>query len=397
MLFRAITDSGPSLRVVTLANGVVKPLGQRGMSPHYIDGGYLLYAEQDGTLFAAPFDARALRITGPPQPVTDNVRLGPAQVAKMGVARTGSIAYMGGSQTGDAELTLVDREGKSQSLPAARNRYSSPRFSPDGRRIVVSITGTTARSGVLTGDIWVWDLGARNFQRITFDTAAGNPEWMPDGRRVIYGRWRGGSISLYLTLVDGSGQPESLMTRQASIYESSVTPDGRRLVFRESSRGVNRDILIAPIDSANAARGLLVTPFDERNPAVSSNGRWLAYVSNETGASNIYVRGLAEGSGRTRVSTGGGAEPRWAHSGRELFFRNGDSVYVVAVTPGLEFRAGAPRALFGGRFVTGNVTNWDISPDGQRFVLVRSSDAAGPGLPMNVVLNWFDHLRAQRR
>lgn len=100
-----------------------------------------------------------------------------------------------------------------------------------------------------------------------------------------------------------------------------------------------------------------MTPFDERNPAVSPDGRWLGYASNETGALEVYVRSLAEGSGRTRVSTGGGTEPRWARSGRELFFRSRDSGYAVPVTPGPVFRAGAPRALFGGRFTTASLTN----------------------------------------
>ncbi|MDP3775130.1 MAG: protein kinase, partial [Gemmatimonadales bacterium] len=397
-VFTAITDSGPSLRAVTLRDSVVTPLGQRGMSPHYVDGGYLVYAEQDGTLFAVPFDARRLRLTGAPQPITDNVRLGPAQVAKLGIARTGSLAYLSGSAA-QSELVLVDRDGRAQSLPAAPARYAGPRFSQDGRRIAVTIQDLGRRaSGTFPGDVWVWDLGAHNFQRITFDTASSDAEWMPDGRRLVYGRQSAaGGIALYTIVTDGSGRPESLLTRPSPTFESSPTPDGHRLVFRESHPQTGRDIWIMPVDSPQAARALLVTPFDERNPAVSPDGRWLAYASNETGASEIYVRNLAEGSGRTRVSTGGGAEPRWARSGRELFFRSRDSVYVVPVTPGPEFRAGAPRALFGGRFTTSNVTNWDVAPDGQGFVMVRTPEAALEGTPLNVVLHWFDQLRSQRR
>ncbi len=398
-VFTAVTDSGPSLRAVTLADSVVTPLGQRGMSPHYVDGGYLVYAEQDGTLFAAPFDARRLRITGAPQPITDNVRLGPAQVAKLGIARTGTLAHLSGSAA-RSDLTLVDRDGRASALSAASNRYASPRFSPDGRRIAVTINETGRRaSGGALGDVWVWDLGARNFQRITFDTASGYAEWMPDGRRLVYGRQSaaGGVVTLYTILTDGSGRPESLLARPSPIFESNPTPDGRGMVFRESHAQTGRDIWIAPVDSPQAARALLVTPFDERNPAVSPDGRWLAYASNETGALEIYVRGLAEGSGRTRVSTGGGAEPRWARSGRELFFRTADSVYAVAVTPGPEFRAGAPRALFGGRFTVASAANWDVAPDGRGFVMVRTPDSALEGTPLNVVLHWFDQLRSQRR
>ncbi len=398
-VFTAVGDSGPSLRAVTLGNGRVTQLGHAGMSPNYVDGGYLAYTEADGTLFAAQFDPRSLRLTGAPQPVTDNVRLGPAQVAKLGIARTGSLAYLSGSAA-QSELVLVDRDGRAQALPAVPARYTAPRFSQDGRRIAVTIQDLNRRatSGTVLGDVWVWDIAARNFQRITFDTASAYGEWMPDGHRLVYGRNTGASgVGLYTILTDGSGRPESLLTRPSPIFESSPTPDRRGIVFRESHAQTGRDIWIMPLDSPQTARALLVTPFDERNPAVSPDGRWLAYASNETGALEVYVRNLAEGSGRTRVSTGGGSEPRWARNGRELFFRSRDSVYVVPVTPGPELHAGAPRALFGGRFSTANTTDWDVAPDDRAFVMVRPPDAALGGTPVNIVLHWFDQLRAQRR
>jgi eukaryotic-like serine/threonine-protein kinase len=397
-VFRVANDSGPSLAAVTLADGVVKPLGQRGFSPHYVDGGYLLYVESDGTVFTAPFDAGRLRITGPSQPVTDNVRTGPAQVAKMGVSRMGSMAYIGGTSGGDAELVLVDRSGHGQALPAARNRYATPRFSPDGNRISVTVSSPNAGGTVaLSGDLWVWDIRARNFQRITFDTSSGYADWTPDGKRLVYGRFRAGTnLQLYRILTDGSSQPESLLARPAPIYESSLSLDGKIIVFREASN-TNRDILVATLDSPRVVRGLLVTPFDERNPALSPDGRWVAYVSNETGATEVYVRGLAEGSGRTRISLSGGTEPVWSRTGRELFYRASDSIYVVSVAPGAELRHTSPRALFGGRFLAQSITNWDVSPDGERFVFVRSSDATLSGTPMRVVLNWFDQLRTARK
>ncbi len=373
-LFTAVTDSGPSLRTVSLSDGIVRPLGQRGMSPHYVSGGYLAYVESDGTLFAAPFDARQLRITGPPKPIADNLRLGPAQVAKLGMARTGALAYLGGSAT-RSELVLVDRHGRSRLLSEEANWYSAPRYSPDGSRIAVTIS-VLGSSGFTPGDIWIWNLAARNFQRITFDTLSGDAEWSPDGRRLIFLHEPNESTSvLYTILPDGSGRPESLWSRPSPIYESSFTPDGRRLVIRETNGNTHRDIWLAPIDSPQAARPLLVTPFEELNPAVSPDGRWLAYISSETGAFEIYVRGLIGGAGRTRISTSGGRGPRWARSGRELFFQARDSVYVVSVTPGPEFRAGTPHALFGGHFLRGEATNWDVAPDGEEFVLVRSKAA----------------------
>jgi serine/threonine-protein kinase len=394
-VFTAMTDSGPGLRAVTLADGVVRPLGQRGMSPHYVSGGYLAYVESDGTLFAAPFDALQLRITGTPQPIADNLRLGP-QAAKLGLALTGSLAYLGGSVR-QLELALVDRDGQASVLPAGVNWYNAPRFSPDGRRIAVTINMLGAQ-GFTPGDIWVWDLAAHNFQRITFDTLSATAEWAPDGRRLIYTHESGaGTAVLYTIPANGSGQPELLLTRPGFLVESAPTPDGRSVVIRESSRTTGRGIWLVSVDSPQAARPLVVTPFEALNPALSPDGRWLAYTSNETGTLEIYVRGLAEGAGRTRVSTGGGFEPRWARSGRELFFLSRDSLYAAAISPEPEFRASAAHALFAGHFLPNRTTNWDVAPDGRRFVMVRPPAATAESSSLNVVLNWFDQPRAWGR
>jgi len=396
VVFTNVTDSGPSLWAVTLGDGRVRPLDQPGMSPQYVDGGYLVYTEQDGTVFARGFDAGKLRFTGPPQPIVGGVDMGGAAVAKMAVARTGALVYRGGDRSDLRELALVDRDGRALALPAPRAAYREPRFSRDGRRIAVTIAGGSSGPSGGGDDVWIWDLDAGNLQRITFDSASATPEWLPGGRRLVYTQYRG-TNRLFTISPDGSGQPESLITRPNPIFESSPTPDGRAVVFREISEQRNRDIWIATLDSPQVIRPLLATPFDERNPTVSPDGRWLAYASNETGQMEVYVRGLEEGSGRTRISTARGAEPRWAHSGRELFYRTPDSVYAVPVTPGPVFRAGTPRALFGAQYVAGNPTNWDVAPDDRHFIVVRRREATTDDATLHVLLHWFDPLRAAAR
>ena len=148
-LFTAVTDSGPSLRTVSLSDGIVRPLGQRGMSPHYVSGGYLAYVESDGTLFAAPFDARQLRITGPPKPIADNLRLGPAQVAKLGMARTGCARLSGWLGRPDRNSSWWIAHGRSRLLSEEVNWYSAPRYSPDGSRIAVTISVLGSRDSRL--------------------------------------------------------------------------------------------------------------------------------------------------------------------------------------------------------------------------------------------------------
>ena len=405
VVFSAVNDSGPSMRAITLADNVVTPLNQRGMGPRYVDGGHLVYTEADGTLFAAPFDAGRLRITGPPEPVASNVRLipdnlvlGTTPAPRVAVARSGALAFLTGSG-GQSELVVYDRDGRASPVPGARNEYHSPRFSPDGERIAVTVVALSsiATAGTL-GDTWVWSFDEQRFQRITSDTLTRSAEWSPDERTLIYARgvFSADGSDVNTIASDGSGVPEPLLTRPGGgVFELSLTPDGRRAVFRETvGPPTGQDIWIAPLESGGVATPLLVTPAAERNPAVSPDGRWLAYATNESGEMEVYVRSLAEGAGRARVSARGGAEPRWPSSRRELFYRTPDSVYVVPILPGQEFRAGAPRALFGGNFPRKNTTNWHVSASGERFVMVRPPVIPPEGPPLHVILNSFDRPRA---
>src|SRR5205807_398395 len=287
-VLRTLVDgSGPHLAV--LQGGRVRALDQTGMSPHYVDGGFILFAQTDGTLFAAPFDPRRGRFTGPPGPVVEGVRIGQLAVAKLGASRTGSLVFITGS-TAPRELVMVDRAGHAQTLPAPLERYRAPRFSPDGRRIAVAIEH--GAGGIFSADIWVYELGARNLSRLTFDSVNMFPEWARDGRQVAFVRQLGAITreGLFRIAADGSGVAETLLVRPYPVWEVQFTPDGRTMLFRENHPQTHRDIWITPVDSPWAARPLLRTPFEERGIGLSPDGRWLVYVSNETGADEIYIR-----------------------------------------------------------------------------------------------------------
>jgi serine/threonine-protein kinase len=394
-----ILDSGAArLGTLTIGDSAIRRLDQSGMSPFYVSGGYLLFAQSDGTVFSAPFDPERLIFSGSPQPVVEGVRLGPAQVAKMGVSLTGAVAYTsGGAGARTRDVVIVDREGRIQRLPAAADVYQQARFSPDGNRIAVGIQYVAALG---VGDIWIYDIEAGSRTRLTFDSLSINPEWTPDGRSVAYSRIESRDrrlASLFRIAADGSGVPETVLVRPNPVFEVQYLPNGRAFVFRESATLTNRDIWFAPADSPAAARPLLRTPFEERAIALSPDGRWLAYVSNEAGSDAVYVRGLEPGSARWRVSVAGGTEPRWARSGRELFFRNADSVFVSEVRTSPGFHAGAPRALIAADYYasSSNVL-WDVAPDGRRFVFVARSGGREIA-EMHLLLHWFDQLRGQQR
>jgi Tol biopolymer transport system component len=362
-------------------------MGQPGMYPRWVDGGYLTFVQQDGTLFSAPYDAREFRLAGPPVPIADGVRFGPAYPAKMGVARTGTLVYQGGRAT-TREVVIAERNGPITALPLPSRNYQGPRFSPDGQRIAFLIFDIQDR---LSSDLWTYDLRGGSLSRLTFDSVSGTPDWMPDGRRLVYtARGR-----VYTIATDGSGVPESLLAfPDGAIGEVQVNSTQQSLVFREGT-GARRNIWMASMDSARTQRPLLRTPFDEKNIALSPDGRWLAYVSDEAGTEEIYVRRLEEGSGRWRVSKSGGQEPRWGPGSRELFYRSADSILSVGMEPGTEPRFTDSRLVLTGDFNSDrNRPIWDVSPDGRRFVFTRSQGEP-TGRSLNIVLHWFDQLRAR--
>jgi Tol biopolymer transport system component len=216
---------------------------------------------------------------------------------------------------------------------------------------------------------------------------------MPDDRRLAFVAQGG----VRTVMVDGSGVAESLLVSPSpSIQEIQISRDRQTLLYRDGPGG-NRDIWRVHLDSANAVQPVLRTPFDERGIALSPDGRWLAYVSNEVGPDEVFVRQLAQGSGRWRVSQQGGTEPRWGPGGRELFFRVADSVFVVDFAAGPEPRfTQARRILVGSYDNDRNRVSWDVSPDGQRFVFTRAQNESSV-LGLNVVMHWFDQLRGGAR
>jgi TolB protein len=304
----------------------------------------------------------------------------------MGVGRNGTLAFLQGRNS-LRQLVLADAGGRVSVLPGSSRFYDTPRFAPEGQRIAVTVADF---SGITTTDIWLYDLRSGQMSRLTFDSANTAAAWAPDGRHLLYAG-RGRTVRRIPT--DGSGVPESLLVRQAAAVELELARDGKTIAIRHSTTSTGRDVWVGSLDSAKRERPLLRTPFNERSIALSPDGKWLAYVSNEGGTDELYVRRLEEGSGRWRVPRGAAGEPRWGPGGRELFFRVADTVMAMAMTPGPEPTFSAPRNVLVGRFVSdGTKAVWDVSPDGQRFVFVRTqTEAETPA--MTVLLHWFDRLQ----
>ena len=393
-----------AIEAVSLVDGRRKTLVKGGTYGRYLaasgSSGYLIYMSR-GTLFAVPLDPAALEARGPAVPILEQAAFNSAVgAAKLDTSQSGALIYENGESSGGlVTLKWLEEGGKTQPIIAKPGNYGRPSVSPDGRRIALEVLDGSSE------DIWVQDLERDTMTRLTF---AGKgiqaPIWTPDGRFIVFQDPRGVSWAR----ADGSGKPQSLLPSKGTVFPWSFTPDGKSMAYQEVLTGTN-DLWSVPIeeDGATLRAGkpevLLQTPFDERYPAVSPDGHWLAYVSNESGNYEVYVRPFQEtasGGGKWQVSSGGGSYPMWSRTGHQLFFENFDGHIMVAAwnATGNSFTAGKP-GLWSERQLSNLINtskNIDIAPDGKRFAVIMPVEQPGSQTArsrITLVENFVDELR----
>src|SRR3990172_6674299 len=268
-------------------------------------------------------------VSGSPVAVLEGVMVKGGGATELAVSRTGTLSYLAGSPLN--RLVTVDRGGAATQLPEGFRDYQSPRFSPDGRRIAVVATGQDH-------DIWVYSLAARTPSRLTFQGDDHDPESTPDGMRVIFSSPRGPRRALYWQPADGSKAAEVLLASEYDLWAPTLDGAGGYLAFEEIRPGQQSDIGFIRLGGDGSPQPLVATTFNEVSPALSPDGRWLAYSSNESGRYEIYVRPFPAEGGRGQGSAEGGTEPVWAPSGRELVYRTlaGLTVARIRAAPGFE-------------------------------------------------------------
>jgi serine/threonine-protein kinase len=339
---------------------------------------------------AVPFDLERLQITGAAIPVVEGVQQSDTTgAAQYSISSAGSLVYVSGGAAQEAQrgLVWVTRNGVEQPLAAPAHAYAVPQISPDGQRVAVEIGP----------QIWLYDLARDTLTRFTFEgDTNNNPVWTPDGKRIAFYSTKDGPLNLFSQLADGSGSLEKLRTSDFTDVPRSFSPDGQFLAFHEVAPDTQRDIWVLKL-SDRKAQVFLRTQFTEGAPQFSRDGRWIAYVSNESGRPEVYVQPYPGPGGKWQISTDGGTEPVWNRNGRELFYRSGNKMMAVDVTTQLGFSVGKPRTLFEGQYAVSQFPNtsvgYDVSPDGQRFLMVKQDAQAISATQINVVLNWFEELK----
>jgi serine/threonine-protein kinase len=354
-----------------------------GAWPRYAPSGHLVFARGE-TIWAAAVDVRSVTVLGEERPVLEGVNI-LSTMPRLAFSGDGTLVYIPAGPGNDVMLAWVEREGAAQRLPLGPDSYWLPRLSPDGRRLAVGIDA----------DLWVIDLERGGRTRLTAgETSARFPfTWTPDGTHITFASTMGNG--LFRVRADGTGRPELLLKGSQPQWPTAWSPDGRTLAFYVNATDTARDLWTLDSGASTGPRLFLSTAFQERAARFAPNGRWLAYASNESGRDEVYVRPYPGPGASVAISSGGGTEPLWSPSGRELFYRNGAAMLSVEILSESPFRAGPPTELFvndallleqGG--VGGNAL-YDVHPDG-RFLMVLGSP-----LPttVHVVLNWFEELK----
>jgi serine/threonine-protein kinase len=376
------------IRLVDLASREVRTLLTPGANADYVEPGYIVYGHGSQTVMAAPFDLEAREVTGPEGPLLPGVAVYSGGATQFAVSANGTAVYLpSGSSAGTWRLALVDLEGVVEEIPVtASPERRTPRFSPDGRLIAFDDGG----------QIHVFDRELGTNAPVTFDGNAYYPVWAPDGTSLAYTN----GTTVWLVSADASGTPEVLLEPGdlGGLFPHSWSSDGNFLVARAATGGSgDGDLYVLDVSTA-ALTPYLVGEWAEVAASLSPGGRWLAYASDESGASEIYVRSFPQPGARFQVSSGGGDEPVWAPDGETLYYRRGDQLMGASVTVDSDFRVLGREVILDDvdqMPLQGFAASYDVHPDGDRFVFFVGQVEEGVDVDrtLYVVTNWFSELR----
>jgi hypothetical protein len=343
-----------------------------------ITGDRILF-QREGGLYLAPFDASNPRLTGAPIRLSEEIHTNPNGAPAVALSATGALLF-GASRVFAGRLVWVSTGGIERVLPAPPRGFQNPRVSPDGRTIAFSELGS----------IWTLDIERGAMTRVFAgqNGLTGFPVWSHDGARLIFRTADG----IYTHRADGEGQAEIIAGTTRLDYPSSVSPDGKTMAMLRITSERGGDLLLKPMSGSDEARVLVSTKAYEGGPQISPDGRWIAYVSNESGRMEVYLRPIDGPDRRWPVSTGGGLHPLWSRDGRRIYFRTGQRMVTVDVQTTPDVRLGAPQTLFERRYSFGpnlTIPNFSLSLDGKDLLLIREESGSGH---LSMVFNWLQNV-----
>jgi len=375
------TITGPAM-LLDLRSAEVTPLMDRPVMEIRYGFGELVTVMPDGSITATPFDLRRRKVAGTTTQIATGVMLSGTGIAQFAVADNGTLAYIPQSP---GSLVLVSRDGREEPVVTDQLNVHAPRFSPDGGRLSFDMTSADGR------DIGSWSLERRTLTRATVDRDGHDGTWSPDGRFLTYISLKSGTLALYRTRPGSTAPAESLFASPKLMYTGTWLQDGSALITTGNDlRGTsNSDVVRLVGGGRGPIEPLVASSYDEAFAVPSPNGRWLAFVSTQSGTQEVYVQPLDGDGDQVQISHGGGTEPVWAPDSRELFFRSlkggRNDLAVAALKADPALSVVGQRTLFPvDEMVSAQPhANYDISPVGQRFAMVRRN----PGSHIVVMQN----------
>jgi serine/threonine protein kinase/Tol biopolymer transport system component len=357
----------------------------------YAPPGYLLYVSQ-GALVALAFDARALKVTGEPVTIAEHIaEVGINHEFDFSVSEDGVLSYQAGNP--NSQLTWFDRTGKKLNSVGESANYDTVSLSPDERRAAVTLLDADGR----VADVWLLDLTRGSISRLTFDPSGeGNPVWSPDGNNIVYGsnRLGGGQVNLYEKAASGAGEDQLLLQSASEKYATSWSRDGQFILFENWPLRAKAGIWLLPLTGERQPKPLLQTvAFDQTGGQFSPDGRFVAYMSNESGRTEVYVRPFPLSDDKWPISSGGGQRPLWRADGKELFYVTEGRLMSAEIRASGKFESSVPEQLFRTNIKNqGDGLCYAAAADGQRFLVNTFVEGDNPA-PMIVVLNWTADLK----
>ncbi len=380
-----------SIALFSIKTGQQSILIEGGTQASYVPTGHLVFARA-GALHAVLFDIERLQITGQSIPVLEHVIMDPATgAAHFSFSENGSLVYIQGDPwIAERKLFRINHQGKIQSLSEKRYPLQTPQYSPDGKKLALTIEAAS-------DDVWIYDIVRDNFIRLTYEAGSNvAPVWTPNSQRVTFSSNRAGPYNIFWKPADRSGAAEQLTASEYIDFPNSWSPDAEVLIYSQNHPTTGLDLWLFSFKEENNPRKFIVTPYNEFASKFSPDGKWIAYVSDESGQNEVYVQQFPGPGGKEQISKNGGSFPVWAPNGEELFYINGNKMMAMKISTAPKFEVSSPRQLFVSESLSSganpSIPNYDISSDGYYFVIIRSEQEKDP-TRIHVILNWFDELK----
>jgi len=373
--------------VVDLTTGETRTIIEAASHARYVPTGHLAFV-QSGRLMAAPFDLERRELAGSPRVIVEDLGGGSGVAAHYDFSASGTLVYAPGPPAPASTLVWVERSGEAMPVTNQRRAYSDPRISPDGELFAVTIASEN------NSDIWLYEEARDVLTRLTFDESLDDtPTWTADGERITYRSSITGAHDIFSQTTDASGEPTRLTTSNSFESPGDWAPDGSALLYSVQGN-TGWDIWSFSRDGEGTAKPFLATPFNEYAGRFSPDGRFVAFVSNESGQREVYIARFPGPGGKVRISTAGGTQPVWAPDGRELFYRNAGALMSVKIDTELSMTVSRAETVFVDHYEDmdfSGYANYDIAPDGERFLMIEGASGARLSR-IHIVVNWFREL-----